>query len=539
MSTSRRAFLGHAVSGGALAGLAAGCGSSLPPLAGTILGRHRAERGHRVWTPARVNGPPRTADVVVVGGGVAGLSAAWRLAEAGRSVVLLELDDVLGGTAQAGRSEGGATRGMAFALGAHYITIPNVENRLSHRLLTTLGVFEGVEAGRPLVAAEALCLAPQERLFVAGEWSAGLWPAALASTEDNAQKEAWEDVVRQWTHRMGADGLPAFSIPIAYASRDPEIRALADIPFSVWLDQQGFSSTPLRWLIEYATRDDYGTTLADTSAWAGLHYHCARRPEPANDRDLGTHVLTWPAGNGWLVAQMETRLLGAVERHVGVVVRAVEPDTGRVHGEKLNGDSVQIDAQHVILAVPAGVASRLVGRATEGTPRSTPWRVGVLSCAEPLASRGVPLAWDSVRYDADDLGVICNAHQRGQYGGPTVLSWYQPLAQDPENGRAELFTADWASEADRILASLAPAHPNLRAAVERLDVWHWGHGTIRPEVGLHRGDRLAQWATPLPRVHFAHTDLSGLSLFEEALWHGVRAAEEVLEISILDERSWR
>ena len=33
---------------------------------------------------------------------------------------------------------------------------------------------------------------------------------------------------------------------------------------------------------------------------------------------------------------------------------------------------------------------------------------------------------------------------------------------------------------------------------------------------------------PLGRVHFAHTDLSGLALFEEAHDHGVRAAEEVL-----------
>jgi len=29
-------------------------------------------------------------------------------------------------------------------------------------------------------------------------------------------------------------------------------------------------------------------------------------------------------------------------------------------------------------------------------------------------------------------------------------------------------------------------------------------------------------------VHFANTDLSAVALFEEALYHGVRAAEEVL-----------
>ena len=49
-----------------------------------------------------------------------------------------------------------------------------------------------------------------------------------------------------------------------------------------------------------------------------------------------------------------------------------------------------------------------------------------------------------------------------------------------------------------------------------------------PGVGLHQGVGLAALAEPVGRVHFAHTDLSGLSLFEEASWHGVRAAEEVL-----------
>src|SRR5690349_9423965 len=45
--------------------------------------------------------PPLTADVevdaVVVGGGIAGLSTAWELMQAGRSVVLLEADRITAG----------------------------------------------------------------------------------------------------------------------------------------------------------------------------------------------------------------------------------------------------------------------------------------------------------------------------------------------------------------------------------------------------------------------------------------------------------
>jgi hypothetical protein len=33
---------------------------------------------------------------------------------------------------------------------------------------------------------------------------------------------------------------------------------------------------------------------------------------------------------------------------------------------------------------------------------------------------------------------------------------------------------------------------------------------------------------PWRGIHFAHSELSGMALFEEAFYHGVRAAEEVL-----------
>ena len=74
----------------------------------------------------------------------------------------------------------------------------------------------------------------------------------------------------------------------------------------------------------------------------------------------------------------------------------------------------------------------------------------------------------------------------------------------------------------------ATAHPTLRRSLLRADVMHWGHGTVRPAPGLHAVDRLAPLAAAVGPISFAHTDQSGMSLFEEASWHGVRAAEEVL-----------
>lgn len=108
-----------------------------------------------------------------------------------------------------------------------------------------------------------------------------------------------------------------------------------------------------------------------------------------------------------------------------------------------------------------------------------------------------------------------------------MLTWYEPLIGNPAAGRATLLAEPWEAARDLVLDDLAPSHPDLLDVLERLDAWHWGHGTTLPAPGLHDG-RLDALLDVHPRVHLAHTDLSGLSLFEEASWHGLRAAEAAL-----------
>jgi hypothetical protein len=50
---------------------------------------------------------------------------------------------------------------------------------------------------------------------------------------------------------------------------------------------------------------------------------------------------------------------------------------------------------------------------------------------------------------------------------------------------------------------------------------------------------LEQAREPFRNIHFAHSDLSGFALFEEAQDHGLRAAEEVLAALGRPMRTWR
>ena len=64
--------------------------------------------------------------------------------------------------------------------------------------------------------------------------------------------------------------------------------------------------------------------------------------------------------------------------------------------------------------------------------------------------------------------------------------------------------------------------------MRRVDVAANGHAMVRPRPGFVWGDARRRVEAHAGRVHFAHADASGFSLFEEAQYRGVAAAERVL-----------
>jgi hypothetical protein len=186
----------------------------------------------------------------------------------------------------------------------------------------------------------------------------------------------------------------------------------------------------------------------------------------------------------------------------------------------------------VIFAAPTFVAPYLVqGMRAPGFTYS-PWLVANLTLAEWPEDRGAPPAWDNVLRNAGGLGYVVATHQslRTRADGPTVWTYYHALAQRaPDDARRALSTARWADWLERILSELEQAHPDIRRCVTHVDMMRLGHAMVRPTVQFLTAAARAEanWA---PRgLHLANSDLSGLSLFEEAQFRGVSAAHAVLE----------
>ena len=89
---------------------------------------------------------------------------------------------------------------------------------------------------------------------------------------------------------------------MALSGQAPDLLALDRLSMRDWLLAQGLDSPQLHWYVDYACRDDYGTSHAEASAWAGIHYFACRNGE-AQDAASDT-VLTTPGGNGWLAQGM-------------------------------------------------------------------------------------------------------------------------------------------------------------------------------------------------------------------------------------------
>ncbi len=465
-------------------------------------------------------------DAVVIGAGVAGLAAAWRLRRGGvHDVRLLELEREPGGT-----SRSGANEVSRFPWGAHYLPAPHGELPALTTLLVEAG-FATRRADGGLEFDEAtLCRAPEERLFVADRWYEGLYPRAGARPDDLAELERFE--AEMTAMAAPREGKRPFAVPSAYGADDPELVALDGLSMADWLRRRGYTSPRLFWYVDYACRDDFGAGAAGTSAWAGVHYFAARRYDGKS-----SGVLTWPEGNARLCAELARGLRHDVQ--TGTLATAVRPSREGVEVmtyEAARREGVRWRADHVIVAVPRRFAARLLAdtelAASARQFETGAWLVANLTLDGAPRHRGFPLAWDNVVYGAKGLGYVVATHQSDRHGGPpaaSVWTYYLPLSdQDGPSGRELLAALRWRDAADIVLTDLRRAHPDLHEHVRRLDVFRWGHAMVRPRPGFVHSAARRQAARSRGRVHFAHSDLSALPLFEEAMYFGVRAAETVL-----------
>jgi hypothetical protein len=123
------------------------------------------------------------------------------------------------------------------------------------------------------------------------------------------------------------------------------------------------------------------------------------------------------------------------------------------------------------------------------------------------------------------LGYVDARHQQlNPSSQPPLLTAYLAL---PEAQRGALLREPWQHWAQVVINDLSRTHPDLPEPLARIDLCRFGHAMSIPAPGVRGSAALQALATQQGRIAFAHSDLAGYSVFEEAYTAGVTAARAI------------
>lgn len=471
--------------------------------------------------------------VVIIGSGISGLSAARHLHQQGvTDFVVLELENQIGGNAA-----NGSNSISAFPFGAHYVPIPNNDLIEYLDFLKSANVITHFDGnGLPVYNEAYLCFDPEERLYINGRWQEGLIPNYGVPQKDQEQISRFLSEMQTFRMAKGIDGIDAFAIPVDQSSKDPVYSKLDTMTMKDWLLKEDLNSQYLHWYVNYCTRDDFGTNYDQCSAWAGVHYFAGRKGKAAN-ADY-SDVLTWPEGNGFLVKQLSNELQKNIRTEMLVTKVEYAGDQVIVHYYDVKDQLLkEIVTEQCIVAVPQFIAGRLFSdqeriTAAKEKLQYVPWMVANIVTNKLEERSGESPSWDNVIYQSQSLGYVDATHQLlQQHNLKRNLTYYLPLTEfpplDARKNAQQKTHEEWVA---LIIGDLKKVHPNIETAVEEINITLWGHAMAQPVPGMIHGVTRTELSKSIyEQIHFAHTDVAGISIFEEGFYQGLNAAKKVMK----------
>jgi hypothetical protein len=464
---------------------------------------------------------------VILGAGISGLSAGYFLKKSGYdSFRIFEMSDRPGGNSDCFDSKNGQA-----PWAAHYLPVIRNDDSTLTEFLVENNVITGFKDKLPNYNEEYLCQAPHERLLYKGSWQEGsLMPQQHLNATSSQKINDFLKLTNDLKNKKGTDGKFLFSIPVEKSSQDSDWLKLDQLTFFDYIVSHGFQCEELDWYIQYALADDFGCSWKTVSAWAGLHYFCSRNGLSANTEEQS--VLTWPQGNAFLSECLQKSISAHIQTsHQVVKISAKGIGYEVVLRNTRSQNYIRIIAEKVIYALPRYTAPYVISDYPKlNSGQYFPWLISQIRVDRSILEEKSTLCWDNVKFGEKGLGYINNQHQLlSQDQQKVLLTYYYSFFEGQASENRKL-VAEWSEQDTQsfIINELKKMHPKIEEHIESIDYKFLGHGMIAPVVNFIWKDRLQDFVEIWKGIHFCHTDMSGISIFEEAFHQGHKAALRAL-----------
>lgn len=428
------------------------------------------------------------ADVVVIGAGIGGLTAAHALRKQGRSVTVLEASDHVGGRIVRMSRNQDVVEAGAQGLHSNYDVMLGLvfDMGLSHELGPSDGPMTTLDRG-----------------------------GAPRAVHGNG------DLLRLLSPRGRIDLMRYAAQYYLFRRRIPQFEIVRDIP--------AYDNVIAADALSWASRDFYDYILRPQT-----HAQCGVDPEYVNIYhlvnmlmiQLGTKAVGLRSG----IVSLCERIADGLDVHFGAQAERVLTSAGRVDGVQL-ADGRAIRARHVILACPINAAAQIV---PDDFGPAHAYLSNVSHSPLPLVffflDRPLPTSSYAFFAHAFQPGAVYNMaldHMRKMPAmvpsGKSIISAWPAYP-----GGAEMIGKSDADIIARALKDVEPMIPGISGMVEEVRIQRHKWGFARYGVGAHR--RLLdfkEYASTLHGLSFVGNDYDGVHM-ESAARSGLRAARRAM-----------
>lgn len=474
-----------------------------------------------------------TAPVVIIGGGISGLTSAYLLRDL--NPIVLEQAPRFGGNAK-----GESFSGLDYSIGAAYFIRPE-EDSLIDKLFRELRIDELVRYA-----------SSESFVELNGSLQSEFWDnKALAST---AKAKSQQDLLHKyflsiWNEEI--DSYPDIPYPEAHVAK--LVRALDEESFKAHLERKvgGKLEPIIETLLEHYCWSSMGGSLSEVSAAGALNFYCAEFGE------LGV----CPGGNAAVAERLLERIVSEVpgeNLRTGSLVHDVQVKDDGVYVTYRSsfGESAPVDktirARAVVMACPKFVVKRILGEIEADR----------LSAISQLSYRAYLVANVVLKKEARkrfyDLfllgegkgypdGAVAGAGRQGatdvilaNFAGAsddhTVLTLYRGLPYD--HGRTELYVPTSydtyrAEFENQIANSVLPLLGFKSSDVLDLRLARWGHPLPLAKTGLLTNRVPETLRKPFrDRVFFVEQDNWALPAIETALSEALLQSASIRKVAL-------